>query len=230
MFPFSKCAINRWTIYFFLPQEINNNFWPKPQWISMKLLTLYISIFDVTLFHSKYQPFFFISKAELILESCGKRVVTYLFILLQSRLSDLLHEKKGTEGPSRPGQVTAQVWEPYLVISSPRVQVHQHQLLTTPPTPPPNPCHDCCVQIHLTWGCMLNCLRMCLWSVLKQSGTVEREQSTGPVLLLTWYLDNHVNDICLHWYWLVVLNVMKVLTHVIPYHVMLSLGPFSLME
>lgn len=45
---------------------------------------------------------------------------------------------------------------------------------------------------------MLNCLRMCLWSVLKQSGTVEREQSTGPVLLLTGYLDNQVNDICLH--------------------------------
>lgn len=53
---------------------------------------------------------------------------------------------------------------------------------------------------------------------------MEREKSTGSMLLLTWYADNHVNQICLHWHWLIVLNVMKVLTHVISFHLILSFG------
>lgn len=53
---------------------------------------------------------------------------------------------------------------------------------------------------------------------------MEREKSTGSMLLLTWYADNHVNQICLHWHWLIVLNVMKVLTHVISFHLIRSFG------
>lgn len=39
-------------------------------------------------------------------------------------------------------------------------------------------------------------------------------------LICRWY----VNQICLHWHWLIVLNVMKVLTHVISFHLILSFG------
>lgn len=53
---------------------------------------------------------------------------------------------------------------------------------------------------------------------------MEREKSTGSMLLLTWSANNHVNQICLHWYWLIVLNVMKVLTNVISFHLILSFG------